>query len=107
MLAWSYGYPRVMSSYYFTTRDQGPPTDGVPPKYEARSPQFDRENKCTKVWVVLVAHRSPSIRRMVKFRSDVQGAAPAHIVTEDHRIAFARLERGFFALNSRKDTWKR
>lgn len=25
MLAWNYGYPRVMSSYYFSSSDQGPP----------------------------------------------------------------------------------
>ena len=26
MLAWPYGYARVMSSYFFTNRDQGPPS---------------------------------------------------------------------------------
>lgn len=25
MLAWNYGYPRVMSSYYFSYSDQSPP----------------------------------------------------------------------------------
>lgn len=30
MLAWSYGYPRVMSSFYFSYSDQGPPSTGAP-----------------------------------------------------------------------------
>jgi alpha-amylase len=30
MLAWPYGLPRVMSSYYFSTHDQGPPHLGGP-----------------------------------------------------------------------------
>ena len=30
MLAWNYGYPRVMSSYYFSSSDQGPPSSGAP-----------------------------------------------------------------------------
>lgn len=30
MLAWPYGIPRVMSSYYFDSHDQGPPHMGGP-----------------------------------------------------------------------------
>ena len=32
MLAWNYGYPRVMSSFYFPSDfpDQGPPSTGAP-----------------------------------------------------------------------------
>lgn len=28
MFAWNYGYPRVISSYYFISSDQGPPNYG-------------------------------------------------------------------------------
>lgn len=39
MLAWPYGYPRVMSSFYFTNNDQGPPSNGA----TITSPKFKRK----------------------------------------------------------------
>ncbi|VDL66618.1 unnamed protein product [Nippostrongylus brasiliensis] len=63
MLAWPYGYARVMSGFSFLNRDQGPPNLGPFTGYA--------------------------------------------IVTDTKRIAFARLGKGFFALNAQDDTWNK
>lgn len=44
---------------------------------------------------------------MVTFRSVVEGEAAANVVSEDHRIAFRRGQKGFFALNNADNEWSR
>lgn len=53
MLAWDYGYPRVMSSYAFDVKTQGPPNTGASTSYETKSPTFDADEKCSAAsgWV--------------------------------------------------------
>uniref|UniRef100_A0A0K0DEY8 Aamy_C domain-containing protein n=1 Tax=Angiostrongylus cantonensis TaxID=6313 RepID=A0A0K0DEY8_ANGCA len=63
MLAWPYGYQRVMSSYNSTQHNQGPPNSGAAHGYA--------------------------------------------VITDNQRIAFARLRRGFFALNGSNEVWRK
>jgi alpha-amylase len=99
MLAWSYGYPRVMSSFYFTASDQGPPSSGSP-NFATGSPTFNTDQTCNSNSGWVCEHRWPAIRRMAGFRSAVMFEAPMDVVTTSNRIAFRRGNRGFFALNN-------
>ncbi|VDL77251.1 unnamed protein product [Nippostrongylus brasiliensis] len=108
MLAWPYGYPRVMSSYYFTQHDQGPPNSGSGSGYATTSPTFNSADQtCNSQSGWVCEHRWPTIREMAKFRSAVQGAAATEIFTDNQRIAFAREGKGFFALNANGNAWSK
>jgi alpha-amylase len=96
MLAYPYGYPRVMSSYYFSYSDQGPP---------GGSPSFNGDNTCNAQSGWVCEHRWPAIRNMVEFRSHVGTAAMLDVVTDEHRIAFRRGNAGFFGLNNQGGAW--
>ncbi|CAL2042372.1 hypothetical protein CAEBREN_19315 [Caenorhabditis brenneri] len=107
MLAWPYGYPRVMSSFDFSYSDQSPPNSGSSNGYATTSPTFNGDNTCASSSGWVCEHRWPAIRQMAKFRSSVQGTAAAEIVTDNQRIAFARDGAGFFALNQQGGTWNK
>ncbi|CAI5451676.1 unnamed protein product [Caenorhabditis angaria] len=79
MLAWPYGYPRVMSSYYFSFSDQSPPNAGASNEYATTSPTFNDDKTCNSNSGWACEHRWPTIREMAKFRSSVQGTAAAEI----------------------------
>lgn len=96
MLAYPYGYPRVMSSFYFTNNDAGPP---------GSSPSFNSDSTCNSQSGWVCEHRWPAIRNMANFRSHVGSAAMLDVVTDDNRIAFRRGNNGFFALNNGYSTW--
>jgi alpha-amylase len=68
MLSWPYGYPRVMSSYYFDTHDQGPPQDS---DQNILSPTISADGTCGNGWVC--EHRWRQIYNMVAFRNVVKG----------------------------------
>ena len=92
MLAWPYGYPKVMSSYRFEDGDQGPP--------ESR-PVTD--GKCTKGWVC--EHRRVTRTGMVGFRK-ITGGMP---VTNwqafgDEVISFGRGDKGQVIINISSET---
>uniref|UniRef100_A0A914YR32 Alpha-amylase n=1 Tax=Panagrolaimus superbus TaxID=310955 RepID=A0A914YR32_9BILA len=99
MLAWSYGLPRVMSSFYFDVSDQGPPHDngnGFPTK----SPTFDSNTKtCQQSSGWVCEHRWPEIRKMAQFRQVCSGTAPSVLFGKGNLIAFARDKKGYFSLN--------
>uniref|UniRef100_A0AC35U1S7 Alpha-amylase n=1 Tax=Rhabditophanes sp. KR3021 TaxID=114890 RepID=A0AC35U1S7_9BILA len=97
MLAWPYGLPRVMSSYYFSQSDQGPPTTAS--NFATSSPSFDSSHQCTKQSGWVCEHRWPQIRRMSNFRKSVEGAAAAVIFTSNNVLSFARANKGYFAIN--------
>ena len=102
MLAWTYGYPRVMSSYYFSNNDQGPPTNG---DGSTKSPTFNGDQTCQTSSGFVCEHRWPAIRRMAAFRSVCTGTQAAGIVTKDKGIAFQRGPgKGFFVGNA-GGTW--
>lgn len=98
MLAWPYGYPRVMSSYSFDSSDAGPPAHGdgsTDPVYDPG----ESEDDCFEGWVC--EHRWGPIAGMVGFHNF---ASPNFFVSDwwtngNDQIAFGRGELGFIALN--------
>jgi alpha-amylase len=98
MLAWPYGYPKVMSSFYIPDLDvdRGPPA--VPVHDGSRVNCQDGTN-----WVC--EHRIPAIANMVAWRK-VAGQAPPSFWMEESgsRIAFSR-GSAFVALNRNSSAW--
>ncbi|CAI4223618.1 unnamed protein product [Auanema sp. JU1783] len=105
MLAWPYGYPRVMSSYYFSYSDQSPPNSGSGANYATTSPAFNDDLTCKESSGWVCEHRWPSIRQMAQFHSSVSGTAASDIFSDYNRIGFARTGKGFFALNGLSNSW--
>jgi hypothetical protein len=68
MLAYPYGYPRVMSSFFFDNRDQSPPNNG---SEDILSPTINSDGTCGDGWVC--EHRWRQIFNMVEFRNVVEG----------------------------------
>ena len=68
MLAYPYGYPRIMSSFVFKNRDQGPPNDV---NGNILSPTINSNGTCGNGWVC--EHRWRQIFNMVKFMNFVAG----------------------------------
>uniref|UniRef100_A0A0N5BFI5 Alpha-amylase n=1 Tax=Strongyloides papillosus TaxID=174720 RepID=A0A0N5BFI5_STREA len=100
MLAWSYGLPRVMSSYYFDQHDQGPPNAGSNNNYATTSPTFDSSTQtCQQSSGWVCQHRWPEIRKMTLFRKTTNNAAVSNVQSSGNVIAFARTNKGYFALN--------
>ena len=95
MLAWPYGYPRLMSSYAFTDTDQGPPGE----LGDTRPVHGPDGLGCGEQW--LCEHRQLPVANMVGFRNQT---LPTWTV--DHwwdnggnRIAFGRGDQGFVVIN--------
>ena len=96
MLAWPYGYPKIMSSYDFTTDSQGPPSDAngnTNSIYSNGVPNCFNEWKCE--------HRWQPIANMVAFRNYT---ADDFYVSNwwsngGNQIAFGRGDSGFVAIN--------
>ncbi|HSH02881.1 MAG TPA: carbohydrate-binding module family 20 domain-containing protein [Anaerolineae bacterium] len=95
MLAWPYGYPKVMSSYDFTDGDQGPPSDAYGNTntiYQNGSPNCFNEWKCE--------HRWRPIANMVAFRNHTSGQPVTNWWDNgNNQIAFSRGDQGFVAIN--------
>jgi alpha-amylase len=89
MLAWPYGNVRLMSSYYFTDTDAGPPAVGV----ENGANCMDGVN-----WVC--EHRWGAIGNMVNWRNTAGTAGISNWqVGSANQIAFSRNNAAFIALN--------
>jgi len=90
MLSWPYGYPKVMSSYYFNNHDQGPPST---PVHTGGSVKCNDGNN----WVC--EHRRPAIANMVQWRQ-IAGSQPVtkwQTISPD-QVYFSR-GQAFLALN--------
>ena len=90
MLAWDYSYPRVMSSYYFSDTEAGPPSysDGT-----------TKPVSCGDEWAC--EHRWRQIYNMVKFHNAVMGTQVTNWWDNGfHQIAFSRGGRGFVVMNN-------
>lgn len=99
MLAWPYGYPRIMSSYAFPegNGDQGPPAS---PVYQ------NGQAQCGGAWIC--EHRWSSIANMVAFRNVTDGENVNHWWDNGNdRIAFSRGDEGFVAINREGGTLSR
>ena len=94
-LAFTYGVPRIMSSYAFTEFDQGPPADA---NENIISRSVNADGTCGNGWVC--EHRWRQIYSMVKFRNVVKGTSVENFWDNgSNQIAFARGNKGFIAFN--------
>ena len=87
MLAQPYGFKRVMSSYDFESRDQGPPK--LPPNSVT-------QGLCENGWIC--EHRWSSIMNMVKFANAVSGTYLENWQNYGDSLGFSRGSKGFFAM---------
>jgi len=92
MLAHPYGTPTVLSSYQYSSRDDGAPDKGVG-KCGANS-----EWKCQ--------HRYTAIANMVAFHNTVGSERMTNwVAPSSQRIAFGRGSLGFVAINNEASAW--
>lgn len=95
MLAWPYGNARVMSSYYFSDYDQGPPSVGV---------QGGSNCNNGRDWVC--EHRWSNIANMVAWRNTAGLSDVANWQQGDgNQIAFSRGGKAFIAMNRGSSSW--
>ncbi|KAG8228000.1 hypothetical protein J437_LFUL007973 [Ladona fulva] len=95
MLAWPYGFPRVMSSFFFDDKDQGPPADG---NGNTLNVVINPDMTCGNGWVC--EHRWRQIYNMVAFRNAVEGTSVNDWWDNGNKqIAFCRGGKGFVAFN--------
>jgi alpha-amylase len=91
MLAWPYGSPTVMSSYTFTNRDAGPPSD-------ANNKTLN--TTCYSGWQC--EHRWRVIANMVGFHNATQGAGMTNWYDNgNNHIAFGRNGKGYLPSTTR------
>ncbi|KAF5276538.1 hypothetical protein FQR65_LT03968 [Abscondita terminalis] len=96
MLAHPYGVTRVMSSFAFDNKDQGPPNDG---NGHITSPIINSDDSCGGGWVC--EHRWRQIYNMNIFRNVVKGTGINDWWTNgDQQIAFCRGDKGFVAFTN-------
>ncbi|GAA5214199.1 starch-binding protein [Corallincola platygyrae] len=96
MLAWPYGYPKVMSSYQFGDVNSKVETDRGPPGIRVHDGNtlncFADDWKCE--------HRWRPIANMVSFRNFTSGSAVSNWWDNgNNRIAFGRSGNGFVVIN--------
>ncbi|MFD0593739.1 alpha amylase C-terminal domain-containing protein [Catellatospora coxensis] len=90
MLAWPYGSPTVMSSYEFSNKDQGPPSDAN--GKTNNSTCFSGGWRCEHRWQV--------IANMVGFHNAVKGTAVVNWYDNgNNHIAFGRSGKGYLTIN--------
>lgn len=95
MLAWPYGNIKLMSSYYFTNTEQGPPDVGV----ENGKHCSDGQN-----WVC--EHRWVQVANMVKFRFAARDLPVTNWQNGNaNQIAFSRGDQAFLAMNRGSSEW--
>ncbi|XP_049852580.1 alpha-amylase 1-like [Schistocerca gregaria] len=96
MLAWPFGFPRVMSSYEFSSSDDGPPQDS---NQAIITPTINSDGSCARPWVC--EHRWRQIYNMVGFRNVAGTTEVANWWDNDnYQIAFSRGTVGFIAINN-------
>merc|ERR1712168_3508 len=93
-LAHNYGFSRIMSSYFFDSTDQGPPSTGGGGTNDV---QINGDGSCGGGWVC--EHRWTPITNMVKFRNAVAGTVMENWYQEGDNVAFSRGNKGFFAMS--------
>ncbi|CAE8704668.1 unnamed protein product [Polarella glacialis] len=98
MLAHPYGHPKVMSSYFFDSHDQGPPPDAV-------HSSGGLNCGAGKSWVC--EHRRPEIANMVAWRTAAGDSDVVHFVSSDdgNSAAFCRGRFACVGLNRGGKSW--
>ncbi|MCA9952786.1 MAG: DUF3372 domain-containing protein, partial [Anaerolineales bacterium] len=108
MLAWPYGYPKVMSSYYWdgVNADAGPPGSGgvTLDVFDGSEALGDLPAHCDDGslsgtdWIC--EHRRVAIANMVKFRAVAAGEAVTDWWDDgNNQIAYGRSSKGYVAIN--------
>jgi alpha-amylase len=102
MLAWPWGYPKLMSSYYFTDVQEGPPSL---PVYGPHGTQ-----RCGDGINWVCEHRWPQIANMVHFRKVVGSSKVTHWQTvSGNALSFCRgdngKDKGCVAINKNSYDW--
>lgn len=96
MLAYPYGNVRVMSSYYFTDDDAGPPSVGV-----------ENGKYCNDDSHWVCEHRWGPIANMVEWSNQAGTAGVSNWQTgNDDQFAFSRNSKSFIALNRGSSNWE-
>ncbi|EAT40612.1 AAEL007675-PA, partial [Aedes aegypti] len=94
--AYPFGQLRIMSSFFFDDRDQGPPQDG---NGNIISPSINADQSCGNGWVC--EHRWRQITNMINFRNVCWGTPVQNWWSNGaNKIAFARGNCGFVAFNN-------
>lgn len=95
MLAHPYGQVRVMSSYYFSNTDQGPPSVSV-----------NNGANCDDGSHWVCEHRRTAIANMVGWRN-AAGTSDISLWQngDANQIAFSRGGKAFIAMNRGSNTW--
>ncbi|BES99142.1 alpha-amylase [Nesidiocoris tenuis] len=95
MLSWGFGTPRVMSSFFFDSSDQGPPhNDDMTIKRVGINP----DNTCYNGWVC--EHRWSQIYGMVEFANVAKGTQMSNFWDNgNNQISFCKGNKGFIAFN--------
>ena len=103
MLAYPFGHPRIMSSFFFDDPSQGPPADSNGNIISPNSYENDNDDSCGNGWVC--EHRWPEVAGMVSFRNAV-GNSPLENWWSDceNQISFSRGDLGFVAFNNQNNT---
>lgn len=85
MMGWPYGYPEIMSSYDWSSSDQGPPSAGA--------------STCANGW--LCEHRTRAIANMVAFanNTNAQFRVTNYWDNGNNQMAWGRGGLGFVAIN--------
>ncbi|CAE6435393.1 unnamed protein product, partial [Rhizoctonia solani] len=96
MLAYPYGTPTVLSSYTFSNRDEGSPSNGA--------------GTCSgsggaSGWQC--QHRWTAIAGMVKWHNGVTGSINNWVSGTNQQIAFGRGSSGFVIINNADSAWTR
>ena len=98
MLAWPYGFTRVMSSYFFSNEDQGPPSVGD----SIADVPINPDGSCGGGWAC--EHRWRQIANMVAFRNVADGQPVSNWWDNGaHQIAFSRGNKAFYAVSNEGD----
>jgi alpha-amylase len=109
LLAWPYGYPKLMSSFAFDRstdlgRAEGPPSDAegnTRPIYaQSGSPDCATDAATVSVGQWVCEHRASYVANMVRFRRETVGTPVVNWWDNGaNQIAFGRGDRGFVVLN--------
>uniref|UniRef100_A0A336LMX9 Alpha-amylase n=1 Tax=Culicoides sonorensis TaxID=179676 RepID=A0A336LMX9_CULSO len=98
-LAHPHGHRRIMSSFNFNDREEGPPQDD---QQNIISPVIQNDGSCSQEWVC--EHRWRQIMNMVDFRNVVSGTDIENWWDNDYnQIAFSRGDKGFVVFNGQND----
>ncbi|PZC79579.1 hypothetical protein B5X24_HaOG216244 [Helicoverpa armigera] len=96
LLAHPYGQPRMTSSFYFNSFDDGPPADS---EGNIVSPTIDESGMCDENWVC--EHRWGPVYRMVAFRNEVMNTEVNYWWDNgNNQVAFSLGDKGFIAFNT-------